>query len=154
MAALKVSLMGEGGVGKSTILSLLQKEALDGPRKPTIGVAVEKIDLGDNKVAVWDLAGQRRFQFMWDQFNQGSSVTLLVTDSTPANVLLTKDIYERHLRNSGAKVIAIANKQDLGNRMSPEDIQATLGVPTVGMVATNKMNEAAMRSMLEQALRQ
>jgi small GTP-binding protein len=156
MSAIKVSLMGEANVGKTTLVNLLNHQPLNGPRKPTIGVSVEKVELNDDvNIAMWDLAGQRRFQFMWDQFNQGSSITMVVTDSTPQNVLLTKNIIESHLTNrNGSKVIAIANKQDLEGRMKPEEIQAALGVPTYGLVATERMNDALLRNILEKTLRE
>jgi small GTP-binding protein len=153
MAAYKVCLMGEGGVGKSTILSLLSKAPLISPRKPTIGVSIEKVNIGDVSIAMWDLGGQRRFQFMWEQFNQGSNLTLLVTDSSPQNVMLTKDHLERHLRSAESKIIAIANKQDIEGAMNPQEIEAALGVPTYGLVATNKLNETLLRNIIEKTIR-
>jgi small GTP-binding protein len=152
MPAIKISLVGEGGVGKTTLVRLLEKQCMDATRKPTIGVDVSVAKLGEDKLAVWDLAGQRRFQLMWDDFLKGSQVTLVVTDSSPKNVMLTKDIIERHLNNSASKIIAIANKQDMKGSMSPEEIQAALGVPTYGMVATDRQNEEILREIISTQL--
>lgn len=149
MPAIKACLIGEAAVGKTTISNLLQNKNVNGPRKPTIGVEVNVTQVDeDTKVALWDLAGQRRFHMMWDEFMRGSNITLVVTDSTPKNVMLTKDLIERHLNNNASKIIAIANKQDLDGRMSAGDIQAALGVPTFPMVATNKNNEEALREII------
>jgi small GTP-binding protein len=153
MPAIKACLIGEAAVGKTTICNMLQNKNVNGPRKPTIGVEVNVTNIDeDTKVALWDLAGQRRFHMMWDEFMRGSNITLVVTDSTPKNVMLTKDLIERHLTKSAAKIIAIANKQDLEGRMSASDIQAALGVPTFSMVATNKDNEEALRNIILRTL--
>jgi len=153
MTAYKAVVIGEAACGKTTICNLLQNKNVNGPRKPTIGVEVNVTNIAeDAKVALWDLAGQRRFHMMWDEFMRGSNITLVVTDSSPKNVMLTKDLIERHLTNSAAKIIAIANKQDLDGRMSASDIQAALGVPTYPMVATDKDNEDTLRNIILRTL--
>ncbi|MCP4760240.1 MAG: GTP-binding protein [archaeon] len=147
MEQMKAVVCGNAGVGKSTIVSLLQgKERIK--RNPTVGVNVEQIFLGDHKIAVWDFAGQKRFQFLWDDFLTGSSLTLLVTDSTKKNVEETKEIMERLGRKLGSKIISIANMQDLKDRMSPQEISNFLGVPTIGMVAINKAHRTALMDIL------
>ncbi|OLS29655.1 MAG: hypothetical protein ThorAB25_15130, partial [Candidatus Thorarchaeota archaeon AB_25] len=61
----KVSFVGSGGVGKSTLLRLLfGKEPAPGGYVPTINVAVdssETIQFGTFLVTVWDFAGQSVF---------------------------------------------------------------------------------------------
>jgi len=140
MNAIKAVIIGEGGVGKSTLVSLLQGKPIEEKRDPTIGVSVEKVVIGDNKIAVWDLGGQKRFQFLWDDFLRGTGLTILVTDSSEKNVKETKFLLQQFQRNLGSKVIAIANKQDLPDRLSPEKIQEELGIPTYGMVAIDNRN--------------
>lgn len=147
--AFKASLVGESGVGKSTLSRLLRDQDVSVPRKPTVGVDIERVETSAGPCMIWDLAGQRRFRVMWDDFMRGSKLTVIVTDSTAQNVMLTKDILERHVRKSGSKVIAIANKQDLEGRMSPQEIEAALGVPTYGMVGTNLNNATKLHQIIE-----
>ena len=147
--AFKASLVGESGVGKSTLSRLLRDEEVNVPRKPTVGVDIERVNTRIGPCMIWDLAGQRRFRVMWDDFMRGSKLTVVVTDSTAQNVMLTKDILERHVRKNGSKVIAIANKQDLEDRMSPQEIEAALGIPTYGMVGTNLKNAEKLHKILE-----
>ncbi len=149
ISAFKASLVGESGVGKSTLSRLLRDENVMVPRKPTVGVDIERVNTKVGPCMVWDLAGQRRFRIMWDDFMRGSKLTVIVTDSTPQNVMLTKDIIERHVRKTGSQIIAIANKQDLTDRMSPQDIEAALGVPTYGMVGTNVNNAQKLQQIIE-----
>ena len=148
MSAFKAVLLGESGVGKSTLSNMLRKQVLNGPRKPTIGVNIEKVPMNNGNMCLWDLAGQRRFHFMWDEFLKGSGLTIVVTDSTPKNVMLTKDIIERHTNSNASKIIAIANKQDLDGRMPPDAVQAALGIPTYGMVGINPKNDQILREII------
>lgn len=148
-SAFKASLVGESGVGKSTLSRLLRNQEVNIPRKPTVGVDIERVNTSVGPCMIWDLAGQRRFRVMWDDFMRGSKLTVIVTDSTTKNVMLTKDILERHVRKNGSKVIAIANKQDLDGRMSPQEIEAALGVPTYGMVGTNLNNAQKLHQIIE-----
>lgn len=148
MNQVKAVIMGEGGVGKTTLVSLLKGKAIPTQRKPTIGVDVEKVTLDQNQICVWDLAGQNRFQFMWRDFLKGSGLTVVVTDSSERNVQETKKILQQYDRELGSKVIAIANKQDVIGSMSPEAISRELGVPTYGMVAINRDNQEALRNII------
>ena len=121
----KLCIVGEAGVGKTTLVRLLSEKQMDSVRKPTIGVAVERVEFENDALAVWDLAGQKRFQFMWDEFMRGSKLTVIVTDSTTKNVEETKAILTEFAEKR--KIIAIANKQGLAGRMNPEQIQNRLG---------------------------
>ena len=62
----KISFVGSGGVGKSTLLRLLfGKDPAPGGYVPTINVAVdssETIQFGTFLVTIWDFAGQAVFQ--------------------------------------------------------------------------------------------
>ncbi len=149
MAAFKTCLLGESGVGKTTISRLLQHKNTNVPRKPTIGVDIEKVSTPTGNICMWDLAGQRRFQFMWEEFTRGTNLAIVVTDSSPENVKLTKELMDRHLKNKAAKVIAIANKQDLSNRLRPEQIQQELGVPTYGLVGIDQKNHEKLSAIIQ-----
>ena len=150
--AFKAILIGESGVGKSTLSKLLRNLPTNGERKPTIGVNIEKVSTGAGNMCLWDLAGQRRFRVMWDDFMRGSQLNIVVTDSSPENVQHTKEIVDRYMTNKAARVIAIANKQDIAGRMTPEEVQAALGVPTYGMVGIKHQNKARLHQIIERSV--
>ena len=83
---------------------------------------------------------------------RGSQLNIVVTDSSPENVKLTKEIVDRYMTNKAARVIAIANKQDIAGRMTPEEIQAALGVPTYGMVGIKHQNKARLHQIIERSV--
>ncbi|MBY8982674.1 MAG: GTP-binding protein [Candidatus Lokiarchaeota archaeon] len=131
----KICIIGEGGVGKSSLVSLLQGKIIGNDRSPTIGLEIEDSILNGKKCSIWDLGGQERFRFMWKDFLRKSGLTVLVCDSTEENLEKTKEILERFSKHLGSKVIAIANKQDLDSALSPATVEKKLGIKTYGMSA-------------------
>ena len=136
---LKICLLGQGGVGKSTMLKLLTGAAIDGIYVPTVAVDVEKLQgvrFGPYELVVWDFAGQERFRSLWGYYLRNADAVLLVTDSTLKNVLATRDILEVVRKNASSAIVwAIANKQDLPGALSAKLVQRILGVQTYWLVA-------------------
>lgn len=146
----KISLVGSGRVGKSTIRSML--EGTPAPNGATIGVDVGKFVDEDLKAAIFDLGGQARFQMMWDQFMRGSKLVMLVTDSSREDVDRAKRIADNLQRMKGAKIIAIANKQDEANKLNAMQVEKILGLKTYPMVATEAIRRNAMVSIIKENL--
>lgn len=146
----KICLLGEGGVGKTSLLSLLQGRKITQERIPTVGLEVEDSKLNGKKCSIWDLGGQRRFKFMWQDFLKGAGLAVLVCDSTEENVKKTKRLYDRFERSLGTKIIAIANKQDLPGALSAQEVQKRLGgLKTYGMSAIRPELHERMKEILE-----
>jgi len=156
MNVVKTALLGYPGVGKSTIIKMLSGKSereLKQEYQPTIGIDFGTIDLFDNqlKVSLWDLGGQSHFRRLWDSFLQGTGLICAVTDSTPENVEKTKEIIAKYKNYNGAKVIVIANKQDLPNSMPAKEIEKELGVKTIGMVAVDSAKKRTLYNELQNA---
>lgn len=153
----KISFVGSGGVGKSTLLRLLfGRDPAPGGYVPTINVAVdssETIQFGTFLVTIWDFAGQAVFQDLWSFYFQGTDVIFLITDSSFRNVMQTKTLL-RNIRKEAPAVplFIVANKQDLQESMKADKIKRLLGAPTFPMVGTDKARrEEFIRFMLEVA---
>ncbi len=146
----KICFIGEQNVGKSSLLSLLQGREVQKERVPTVGLEVEDSILNGKKCSIWDLGGQKRFKFMWQDFLKGAGLAVIVCDSTEKNVKQTKEIYNRFERTLGTKIIAIANKQDLPSRLSAQEVQKRLGgLKTYGMSAIRPELRERMKEILE-----
>ena len=151
----KICFIGESGVGKSSLLKLLQGEEVSKERNPTIGLDIKTGSLGAfGKVSIWDFGGQKRFRFMWKDFLRGSGLAVLVTDSTEKNISKCKEIFEGFSRHTTAKIIVIANKQDLTNVLSEKEVQKRLGgLKTYGMSAIRTELRQRMNDILEYEMR-
>ncbi|MFX0002048.1 MAG: ADP-ribosylation factor-like protein [Candidatus Hodarchaeota archaeon] len=148
----KICIVGHSGVGKSSLLSLLQGRDITKEAIPTVGLEIEDSSLNGKKVNVWDFGGQERFRFMWQDFLRGAGLTVLVCDSTEDNIKKTKEIFEKFSRYMNTKIIAIANKQDLPNALSAKKVQKKLGIRTYGMSAIRLDLRDRMRDILEYEL--
>ena len=146
----KICIIGEGGVGKTSLLSLLQGRDVPQERIPTVGLDVEDSLLNGKNCSIWDLGGQKRFKFMWQDFLRGAGLAVIVCDSTEKNVEKTKEIYDRFERSLGTKIIAIANKQDLPGALTAQEVQKKLGgLKTYGMSAIRPELRQRMKEILE-----
>ena len=152
----KISFVGSGGVGKSTLMRLLfGKDPSPGGYVPTINVSVDSsliIEFGTFKINVWDFAGQAVFQDIWDFYFQGTDIIFLVTDSSLSNVYSkTKSILKQIRKEAPAvPVFIIANKQDMPESLEAIKIQRLLGVKTLPMIATDPENRSKfMEFMIE-----
>ena len=134
----KVAILGFAGVGKTTTLHLLRGETLPLIHDPTIGVSIKKLpeEVENANIVLWDLAGQSRFSILWAKMIANAQVVVIVTDSTLENVLRSKKLVSLVKDEvPDAKVIGIANKQDLPTALTPERVGQILGVPTYELVA-------------------
>ncbi|MGY5871169.1 MAG: ADP-ribosylation factor-like protein [Candidatus Thorarchaeota archaeon] len=155
---LKIALVGEGGVGKTTTLHLLLGDTPPLQYVPTIALnleTVENIRFGNYSLVLWDFAGQERFRTLWRFYFHGADVIFLVCDSTLRNVIISKDILKLIKRDAPkVPVFAMANKQDKPNAMKPEVVQKILGIPTYPMVAIDKARRDEMLRILMTAAAQ
>lgn len=147
----KIAFIGAPMVGKTTLIKLLTGESMPKEYQPTIGLDFGKIVLGDHEFSLWDLAGQEQFVFLWEMFLKGTELIFAVTDSTPKNVRLTKEIIEK-TKTCSQKLICIANKQDLPGAMKPEQIEKQLKVETYGVTALDPQYRAMLELILQQKI--
>ncbi|KKK41308.1 hypothetical protein LCGC14_1619370, partial [marine sediment metagenome] len=132
----KISIVGLSGVGKTTTTQLIKDEEIPLEHIPTITGKVGTIKLEGINLYLWDFAGQNQFDYLWEKFMAGSDVVLLMTNSTKENVEKSK-----HFLEISKKVVpftrlaVIANKQDLPDAMSIEEIEKIMGNKAYGLIA-------------------
>jgi small GTP-binding protein len=136
---LKVALVGEGGVGKTTTLHLLMGRRPPTQYIPTIALAmevIENIHFANYSLVLWDFAGQERFRKLWKLYFQGADIVFLLTDSTLRNILISKDMFQMIRRDAPhVPIVVIANKQDCPNALDPSIIERIIGAETYPLVA-------------------
>eukprot|EP01088_Endostelium_zonatum_P004649 TRINITY_DN15964_c0_g1_i1.p1 TRINITY_DN15964_c0_g1~~TRINITY_DN15964_c0_g1_i1.p1 ORF type:complete len:206 (+),score=62.64 TRINITY_DN15964_c0_g1_i1:122-739(+) len=84
---LKIIVLGESGVGKTSLLVRYVQDKFTLNTKSTIGTSFlqKRVELEDGQVAtcqIWDTAGQERFAGLGNQFFRGSDGVVFVYDIT------------------------------------------------------------------------
>lgn len=117
---IKLVLLGEAAVGKSSLVIRFANDEFQDNREPTIGAAflTQKIILDDKtiKCEIWDTAGQERFATLAPMYYRNAQAAIVVYDITkPASFLKAKHWVNELAHQASPKiVIALAgNKLDL-----------------------------------------
>jgi small GTP-binding protein len=126
----KVVIVGDGGVGKSTMVQRLTTGRFI-PQKITIGtdLATYDIDIDDtpSRLQIWDFAGERRFRLFLPNYARGARGCIICYDITRRtsfdNLTEWYDIVNQNARNP--VFILVGEKLDLADvRRSVEKEQA------------------------------
>ncbi|OWB64672.1 hypothetical protein B5S29_g5906 [[Candida] boidinii] len=91
VADLKLVLLGESAVGKSSLVQRFQSNTFDNNKESTIGAAfiTKKLYLKDSKnenieklinLQIWDTAGQERYKSLTPMYYRNSNVAIVVFD--------------------------------------------------------------------------
>ena len=133
MSSIKVVLLGESAVGKTSIITRFveNKFKQDTMSSLSANFVSKKIEIGNNKSIkfdIWDTAGQEKYRALAKIFYQDSKIVILVYDITNKNSFneLKNYWYEKVKENSSSDIIfAIAgNKCDLYEK---EEVEKTEG---------------------------
>lgn len=147
--SVKVSFLGSPSVGKSTLIKLLSGQVPPLDYKPTIGLDFGSLQFGEHEVKLWDIGGQSAFQPFWNQYLNGSYLVFVVTDSTPQNVLQTKQLIDWVNREQkDARIVALANKQDIEGHMDAKRVSNVLHVPTYGIIGIDPQQKEKLYYIL------
>ncbi len=153
----KLSIIGYPAVGKTTILKLLSQNTIDRMYLPTHGLDLKTVQIGDYRIRVWDFGGQGNYFKCSRDHLLGSDLILVITDSSPKNVLRSQELiaFATHFVEKDCPIIAIANKQDLNKmngRMTPERVEEILNVRTFGLTAINTGERELLENLIRKEL--
>ncbi len=157
---IKITLIGSPAVGKTTMLRLLARETIDKLYFPTHGLDLKTVKFDNYYLRVWDLAGQKGYLRTYSKdYLLGSDIIFIVTDSSPRNVLNSRDLinYACHFIGKECPIIAIANKQDLvktDGRMDAKRVEDILHVKTYGLTAINPSERIRLMNIIKKELDQ
>ncbi|MBD3195084.1 MAG: GTP-binding protein [Candidatus Lokiarchaeota archaeon] len=116
----KCVIVGDGGVGKSTLVKrLMTGKYIE--QKITIGtdLATYKINYKNHSIVLqlWDFAGEKRFRFFLPNYARGAMGCLLCYDIARRNTFKNLDEWYKIVTNNSDPVIALVGcKRDLADK--------------------------------------
>lgn len=117
----KILLIGDSGVGKTSLLLRFSDREFQEEQQSTIGVdlKIKKVKVGDKKVkiTVWDTAGQERFRTLTSAYYRGAHGIIMVYDVSNKRsfdhlINWIKEV-DQYGTNEEAVIILVGNKIDL-----------------------------------------
>ena len=154
----KITFIGAPAVGKTTMLKLLSEQTIDRLYIPTHGLDLKTVKFEDYFLRVWDLAGQSGYLRAYSKdYLLGSDIIFIVTDSTPRNVLSSRELinYACKFVGKDCPIVVIANKQDLvksDGRMEVKRVEDVLHCKTYGLIAINPSERFKLMNIIKKEL--
>jgi ADP-ribosylation factor-like protein 3 len=123
--------LGLDNSGKTTILKKLSDEDIT-HIMPTQGFNIKSLMRDGFKLNVWDIGGQKSIRPYWRNYYDQTDALIYVIDSADRRRMEESGVELQQLldeeRLSHVPLLVMANKQDLLNALSEEEISAELGL--------------------------
>eukprot|EP00700_Malawimonas_jakobiformis_P003064 EC725526.1.p1 GENE.EC725526.1~~EC725526.1.p1 ORF type:complete len:222 (+),score=16.82 EC725526.1:48-668(+) len=159
----KIIVIGDSGVGKSSLLNRFVDDQFSPNFIQTIGVDFKiKTMLYNQKqvrLQLWDTAGQERFKAITRAYYKGADGILIIYDVTyPPSFYHVKDWLEDIYRYSPKRacICMIGNKCDLKRSVdlpSAQEMSKSLGLPLLETSAKDSVNvEKAFEMLVQQIM--
>lgn len=120
VTSIKLVLLGEAAVGKSSIVLRFVSNDFSENKEPTIGAAflTQRVNIGEQtvKFEIWDTAGQERFASLAPMYYRNAQAALVVYDVTKPQSFIKARHWVKELHEQASKGIVIAlvgNKLDM-----------------------------------------
>ncbi|KAL6450077.1 VPS21 Vacuolar protein sorting-associated protein 21 [Candida maltosa Xu316] len=139
--SVKLVLLGEAAVGKSSLVLRFVSNDFQENKEPTIGAAflTQKCTIGDRtiKYEIWDTAGQERFASLAPMYYRNAQAAIVVYDITkPASFIKArhwvKELHEQ--ANRDITIALVGNKYDLVEDDNEEDGESLRKVNEEGLL--------------------
>ena len=137
---LKIVLLGDEGVGKSSLIVRYVKNKFKKEYISTMGVdfLIKQLKLEDDtiKCIIWDIGGQTQWREKLHLYLQGSDGAIIVVDLTRKKTLNGLDYWvdaiNKYLKVKNFPIVLVGNKLDLveQRKISPEDLKNAAKLPS------------------------
>jgi len=127
VASLKLLIIGESGVGKSSLMLRFTEDQFEDAQCTTIGVdfKTKMINVDDTKfkLCIWDTAGQERFRTLTSSFYRDAVGAILMYDVTNRTTFDKLEMWVNELEINGNKPNIV--KMLVGNKIDRAERQVT-----------------------------
>jgi len=129
----KVLMIGDAGVGKSSMLLRFTDDSFDDHIQSTIGVdfKVKHLDVASKriKLTIWDTAGQERFRTLTSSYYRGAQGVVLVYDVTRRDSFENLEQWLKEVKSyspcngEGVVKLLVGNKVDLERKVGRDEAE-------------------------------
>jgi small GTP-binding protein len=129
---IKCVLLGNSGVGKTSIMERYIKNSFNPNRQTTLGAMffTQNIIINNEvklKIDFWDTAGQERYHSLVPMYIRDVDIVILTYDTNNLSSFESlnkwvKYVDNNHRRKYDIKIILIGNKDDLTNKVNENDV--------------------------------
>jgi len=158
----KLLIIGDSGVGKSSLLLRFADNTFSGSYITTIGVdfKIRTVEIGGEKVKlqIWDTAGQERFRTITSTYYRGTHGVIVVYDvqSAESFVNVKRWLHEIEQNCDSVNRILVGNKDDSPDKKVVEttDAQKFANQINVSLFETSAKDNKNVEEMFTEITRQ
>eukprot|EP00742_Colponemidia_sp_Colp-10_P001459 GILJ01001569.1.p1 GENE.GILJ01001569.1~~GILJ01001569.1.p1 ORF type:complete len:206 (-),score=21.95 GILJ01001569.1:148-765(-) len=158
----KLLLVGDTGVGKSSILLRFCDDKFDEHMQSTIGVDFKvkymEVEGRRLKVTIWDTAGQERFRTLTSAYYRGAQGVILVYDVSRRETFESLEMWLKEVNiystNTDAVKLLVGNKIDMAERaVSKADGEAFARSHSMMFIETSAKTKVGIQQAYEEVVR-
>ncbi|WP_457746817.1 Rab family GTPase [Sulfurimonas sp.] len=125
MFSYKIVLVGNFGVGKTSLIKRFVENSFDEEYLSTIGVSISKKSIGNATVMIWDIEGHTEFKPIYKQYLLGAKGFIVVADLLREETIqqLASHINLCHEVIKDAPVCIALNKSDMPHSLDENGMQ-------------------------------
>lgn len=150
----KCVLVGDTGVGKTSLVSRLVFDELPSSHIPTIGAAFSELIISGRTLSIWDTAGQEKYASLAGTYLREANISLVVFDLIEQGGMdrITYWI-QTVLRNSpSCSIIVVGNKCDKGSNPMIAQMVREMGHGYVETSATTGAGVYDLTTLISSAM--
>jgi len=125
MLAYKVVMVGDFGVGKTSLVKRFVDNSFSEEYLSTIGVSISKKAINDSTLMLWDIEGHTEFKPIFKQYLSGAKGFIVVADINRQNTIesIQRHIELCHSIVKNAPICIALNKSDIAHTLNERDMK-------------------------------
>jgi small GTP-binding protein len=154
--AFKIVLLGDSGVGKTSIVQYFERQTFESTNESTVGASFMSREMrtsyGRINLHIWDTAGQERYRSLVPTYARGACAALVVFDLSAADTFQSIDRWIHEFKDIGCDgcfSYLVGNKADLTATVSDTEASNWASDASVTFFAVSAKTGAGIQDMFQ-----